>query len=141
MDDMEDYLAQLTIDSGEGDAIPVDHAIGEQSPIVPSEGIKRPRVQPHLSGVSTAADSLDSFDHSSAGLAQQTLEEDCGKLIEEFWAAENDTVPQKLARIDVVLKRWCRDKKLKSKQYSDSLKAKLSELVDVDPDDDKLAEC
>ncbi|KAK8704915.1 hypothetical protein V6N13_048527 [Hibiscus sabdariffa] len=117
MDDMEDYLAQLTIDSGEGDAIPVDHAIGEQSPIVPSEGIKRPRVQPHLSGVSTAADSLDSSDHSSAGLAQQ------------------------LARIDVVLKRWCRDKKLKSKQYSDSLKAKLSELVDVDPDDDKLAEC
>ncbi|KAK8572961.1 hypothetical protein V6N12_029001 [Hibiscus sabdariffa] len=46
-------------------------AIGEQSPIVPSEGIKRPRVQPHLSGVSTAADSLDSSDHSSAGLAQQ----------------------------------------------------------------------
>ncbi|KAK8601609.1 hypothetical protein V6N13_058706 [Hibiscus sabdariffa] len=45
-------------------------AVGEQSPIVPSEGIKRPRVQPHLSGVSTAVDSLDSSDHPSAGLAQ-----------------------------------------------------------------------
>ncbi|KAK8989362.1 hypothetical protein V6N11_063793 [Hibiscus sabdariffa] len=46
-------------------------AVGEQNPIVPSEGIKRPRVQPHLSDVSIAADSLVSSDHPSAGLAQQ----------------------------------------------------------------------
>ncbi|KAK8525898.1 hypothetical protein V6N12_020385 [Hibiscus sabdariffa] len=45
--------------------------VGEQSPIVPSEGIKHPRVQPHISDVSTAADSLLSSDHPLAGLAQQ----------------------------------------------------------------------
>ncbi|KAK8537816.1 hypothetical protein V6N13_096381 [Hibiscus sabdariffa] len=45
--------------------------VGEHNPIVPTEGIKRPRVHFHLSGVSNAVDSMDSSDHTSTDLAQQ----------------------------------------------------------------------
>ncbi|KAK8599974.1 hypothetical protein V6N13_060224 [Hibiscus sabdariffa] len=45
--------------------------VGEHNPIVPNEGIKRSRVHSHLSGVSNVADSRDSSDHTSTGLAQK----------------------------------------------------------------------
>ncbi|KAK8660061.1 hypothetical protein V6N13_050997 [Hibiscus sabdariffa] len=72
--------------------------------------------------------------------ANWILEEECRNLIKKVWTSNSGHLFSKLSKVSSELRKWSKNHKDKSKKYSDSLKAKLEELADEDPDDEKLAE-
>ncbi|KAK8650326.1 hypothetical protein V6N13_139971 [Hibiscus sabdariffa] len=61
-------------------------------------------------------------------------------LVEKVWTSDSGHLISKLSKVGMELRKWSKYHKAKSKKYYESLKARLEELVDDDPDDEKLAE-
>ncbi|GMI80213.1 hypothetical protein HRI_001690600 [Hibiscus trionum] len=68
------------------------------------------------------------------------LEAECGKLIEATWSFEIGDLISKLSKISDILKTWSRSNKIEGRKTSNSLKQKIVELEDADPNDDNLTE-
>ncbi|KAK8998041.1 hypothetical protein V6N11_012573 [Hibiscus sabdariffa] len=65
---------------------------------------------------------------------------ECRTLVEKVWTSDSGHLISKLSKVGMELRKWSKYHKAKSKKYYESLKARLEELVDDDPDDEKLAE-
>ncbi|GMJ03875.1 hypothetical protein HRI_004056700 [Hibiscus trionum] len=72
--------------------------------------------------------------------ANWVLEEDFEQLVSTSWIGDHSPVPDKLERLALSIKNWCRGLRSRRFRTNKSLKERLEHLSLADPDDDVLEE-